>query len=203
MGEWGSQSPWRQGHVLPDDAFESLLPRLRDRGFDVAIVISHDCDIARLPHAEPVVEVIPGKRIQTLDGNYSFAKNARRLNLSYRNGDAFIHFDLSACEKTAVGKTQLADFEPNAAMSLGSEGRSVLQQWLALRYRRSAFPDEFNRRLEIAGLSERLTAILKPLGSVLVAMYFDIDKGAEDIPKSVGEPYALSRIPIFAGLEKA
>jgi len=104
MGEWSPQPSWRQGQVLPDDAFKSLLPNLRDSDFDLAIVISHDCDLARLPDVEPVVEVIPGKTIETLNGNYSFAKNARRLNLSYANGDGFIHFDFAACDKTVISK---------------------------------------------------------------------------------------------------
>jgi hypothetical protein len=191
MGEWSRQTPWRQGQVLPDDAFRSLLPSLRDSDFDVAVVISHDCDLAQPPNVEPVVEVIPGKRIERLDGNHSFAKNARRLNLSYTGDNAVIHIDLSARDRTSIGKLQLADYEPNGAMALGSDGRSILQRWLSLRYRRSAFPDEFDRRLEVTGVPERMKAILKPLGSVIVAVYFDVDKGQEVNPKSADEPYAL------------
>jgi hypothetical protein len=191
MGEWRRQTPWRQGHVLSDDAIQSLFPNARGSGFDVAMVISHDCDLAQLPDAEPIVEMILGKRIDKLDGNYSFAKNARRLHLSFTSGGATLHIDILATQKTAITKEQLADYEPNGAVRLTPEERSILQRWLSARYRRSAFPDEFDGRLESAGVRERLVRILKPFGSVIVAMYFDVDKGEEVNREGEDEPYTL------------
>jgi hypothetical protein len=209
MGEWGGQTPWRQGHILPDDAIDILFPKARRLGFDVALVISHDCDLAQLPGAEPRVEIILGKWIDKLDGNYSFAKNARRLHLSFTNGDAPLHVDILTIQKTAIEKKQLADFRPYDAVRLTPEERSILQRWLSMRYRRSAFPDEFNRRLESAGVRERLVKILRPLGSIIVAMYVDIDKGEEVNREGEDDPYNLLIYLLYTvendleGLEKA
>jgi integrase/recombinase XerD len=72
----------------------SLFPDARGLGIDVAVVISHDCDLAQLPDAEPMVEVILGKRIDRLDGNYSYAKNTRRLHLSFTRGKAPLYCTL-------------------------------------------------------------------------------------------------------------
>jgi hypothetical protein len=191
MGEWSRQTSWRQGQVLPDDAIPLLFPKARELGFDVAVIISHDCDLAQLPDVEPKVEIILGKRIAKLDGNYSFAKNARRLHLPFTSGGAPLRIDILATQKTAIEKAQLAGFEPNGAVKLTPEERSILQRWLSARYRRSAFPDEFDRRLESAGVRQRLVKILKPLGSVIVAMYFDVDKGEEVNREGEDEPYNL------------
>jgi hypothetical protein len=66
-----------------------------------------------------------------------------------------------------------------------------------------------NRRLESAGVRERLVKILKPLGSIIVAMYVDIDKGEEVNREGEDEPYSLLIYLLYTeqndleGLEKA
>ena len=136
MGEWRHDTPWRQGHILSDDALRLLFPAAGNDGFNAALVISHDCDLAQLPDAEPNAEIILGNRIEKLDGTYSHAKNARRLHLSCTKGDVHICVEMRATRKALIEKERLADFQPNTTTRLTANENSILQRWLAARYSR-------------------------------------------------------------------
>jgi hypothetical protein len=86
MTAWDRDTPWRQGHILPDDAVKALQLPADTVTDSVAIVVSHDCDLAQDPTVEPVVEIIVGHWIPTADGNFTYAKNARRLHLTFSGG---------------------------------------------------------------------------------------------------------------------
>ncbi len=192
MAVWGRDTPWRQGHVLPDQAVEAARLRTETETNVVAIVVSHDCDIAKDPHVEPTVEVIVGRRIGEADGNFTNSKNARRLHLTFDAGDEHLTGDFEAHRKVQVSKDCLASYSPNGTVKLTSNSRNILQRWLAARYRRSAFPDEFDRRLESTGIHGQLSKILKSTGSVIAAIYFDVDDGEEISRNSPDEPYTLN-----------
>ena len=49
MTQWGRDTPWRQGHLLPDEAVGALGIRSDSGDPKIAVVISHDCDIAQPP----------------------------------------------------------------------------------------------------------------------------------------------------------
>lgn len=66
---------------------------------------------------------------------------------------------------------------------LNQKNHNILQRWLAARYRRSAFPDEFNKRLKDMDLDNQLSKILRPHGSFIPAIFFDVDEG-EDIERT-------------------
>lgn len=192
MGEWSRKTLWRQGHLLPVDAFNALNIPVADQPYDTAIVVSHDCDIAQLPPAEPMVEIIPVRRVETPNGNYTHAKNSRRLHLTLSGGMNLSHIDLVATQKILVSKDLLADYSPDETSVLTPGERSILQLWLAARYRRSAFPDEFDKRLSDTGLRDRLGKILKPSGQHIVAIFFDVDEGEERTRDGADDAYSLA-----------
>jgi hypothetical protein len=70
-----------------------------------------------------------------------------------------------------VPKLDLCGHAPSATLRIDSAGRNTLQHWLAARYRRSAFPDEFDRHLVGTGVADRLKKILAPLGNHIVAVF--------------------------------
>jgi hypothetical protein len=168
---------------LSDEALQALFGKDPPAA---AIVISHDCDLAQLPDHEPYVEVIAGHLVEKPDGNYTHAKSARRLHLPVGTDT----LDLVATQKAAVPKETLADFEPQHARRLSAAVSATLQQWLALRYRRAAFPDEFDRRLSTTKMAERLITILKRQGEAIAAVFFDVDEGQE-LQRPAEEPYEL------------
>ena len=59
MAEWGLDTPWRQGHTLTSKSSVALgLIPAEAADSKLAIVISHDCDLAQPPGSESQVEII-------------------------------------------------------------------------------------------------------------------------------------------------
>jgi hypothetical protein len=190
MAQWDRTTPWRQGHLLTDEAATTLNLK-GSQPQAVVVVISHDCDLAATPSKEPNVEVIRGRQIETPDGNFAHAKNARALHLPFICGNQKQWIELLATDKLAIGKADLAAFAPRPDLRLDQAGHSILQRWLAGRYRRAAFPDAFENRLKQNGLQEKLIGILKPLGEHIVAVFFDVDNGQEAVRTDPSDTYAL------------
>ena len=201
MAMWGRDTPWRQGCLLPDDAVRSVLPGAPSAAIMVAV--SHDCDIAQSPEVEPVVEVIDGRSIEAVDGNFTFAKNARRLHLTLTGGRQQLTVDLEASRKLAITKQRLGNYEPVENVGLTVSELTILQRWLAARYRRAAFPDEFDRRLGATGLRDQLSRILKSNGALISALYFDVDEGREVSRLGDDDPYMIAIYILFSADSEA
>src|SRR5437660_3615548 len=105
MAAWDRDTPWRQGHVLRGESSVALgLVRAEDAESTSTVVISHDCDLAQTPEAEPLVEVIVAKRIGAANGNFTHAKNSRRLHLECAVGGVAAFLDMQALDKRATKK---------------------------------------------------------------------------------------------------
>ncbi len=194
MGEWSRETPWRQGDVLPDDASKALdlsHPESPERTF--VVVISHDCDLTADPDREPFVELVTGRLVDAIKAD-SHAKSARRLQIEFHGPQGLLAAELSAVHKAFVKKDDLAPFDPRTDVSLDAQGLSILQHWLAARYRRAAFPDEFERRLKEAKMPRRIEKALDTAGKHVVAVLFDID-GGEDSQRN--GPDDLYRLGIY------
>lgn len=198
MAERAWDTPWRQGALLPRDAAEALGLLLENTDLAVAMVVSHDCDLAQSPDVEPMVEIIPGHRIPKPDGNYTHGKNPRRLHLPVKNQAEVDWIKLDLREKKSVSKYDLSFYRPDGSYHLPAGEKSILQRWLAARYRRAAFPNEFNDRLSRTGLAERLTRIMSNIGAPIAAVYFDLDKGEEVDRVREDDPYELAIILMYS-----
>jgi len=183
MGEWSRETHWHQGSVLPDDASKALElshPESPERTF--VVVISHDCDLAADPVREPLVELVIGRIVDAIKAD-SHAKSARRLQIEFQGPQGLMVVELSATHKSFIQKNDLAPFDPRADIHLDAQGLSILQRWLAARYRRAAFPDEFERRLKEAKLPRRIEKALNAAGKHVIAVFFDVD-GGEDFQRN-------------------
>jgi hypothetical protein len=193
MAEWSRTTPWRQGHLLTEEALSALkVKSTQSPDRTVVVVISHDCDIAATPAKEPNIEVILGRLIDKPGGDFVHAKNARTLHLRYAHEDKEQWIELPAAEKVAIAKSDLAAFAPRSDLGLDPAGHSTLQRWLAARYRRSAFPDAFEKRLRENGFQDKLIGILKPYGEHILAIFFDVDDGKEETRIDPADTYALT-----------
>lgn len=192
MTEWVRDTAWRQGCVLPKAAVTALQLTHPTRPDEtVAVVATHDCDIAQDPVAETYIEVIIGCTVGKPDGNCSHGKNARKLHLDFTGADAGT-VELEATAKVRIEKNALIPaFEPDSGWQLNPENRDILQFWLASRYRRSAFPDEFEKRLKDSNLASKITKILKPVGNSIIAIFFDVDNGEEIHRNGADDVYQL------------
>ncbi len=192
MVEWTRESPWRQGHVLDKNATTALgliHPDFPDDSF--VMVATHDCDLAALPDKEPFVEVVVGRAIASL-GASSHAKVARQLQIELDGSSGKIVAEFLATAKAQVKKADLAAYTPDSGFGLDAQGLVIFQRWLSARYRRAAFPDEFERRLKKNGkLLRRIEKALDEAGQYVIAIYFDVDKGKDAGHSASGVPYTL------------
>ncbi|WP_208604378.1 hypothetical protein [Variovorax atrisoli] len=163
-------------------------------------MISHDCDIAQLDTNEPYVEVIVGRFVEgPANGNYTNSKNLRKLQIECTSGTTTKIVELEIAKRCALpkntkseGSPALGDYAPCTAQSLSRADRNTLQIWLAARYRRAAFPDEFDRRLDAeTKVAERLAKVFKDSGKHIVAVFFDVDQGEEKTRTGATDPYEL------------
>jgi hypothetical protein len=209
VAEWNRNTPWRQGHLLSADAIDGL--GLRHAGTPeqtLAVVATHDCDLAQRPDVEPRVEIVVG-RLAVKDGNCTHAKNARKLHIEFA-GDAAFWGEFETTAKTAIDKQALALFVPRTDACLTPDNHAVFQIWLASRYRRSAFPDEFERRLtKETRLAEKIAKAIKPHGELIAGVFFDVDDGQDVTRSGPDDPYTLditllhAADPDFMAAEKA
>jgi hypothetical protein len=135
-----------------------------------------------------MVEVIVGRQVDTANGNLTHAKNPRRLHLPAIRAGAEIWVELTAVTRKTISNLELAGHLPKAMISI----TPALQYWLAARYRRSAFPDAFNKHLSDTRLADRIARILEPFGASIIAIFFDVDEGIEREHESDEDPFTLS-----------
>jgi len=162
----------------------------------LVIVASHDCDLAQPADIEPVVEVIVGKVATTNDGNLSHAKNFRRLQVSF-DGEAQVRGEFEAIQKAWIAKMELDGLEPRKNLTLSPANITIFQHWLASRYRRSAFPDDFQDKLKIAKLSEKIARAVKPHSEDISALLFDVDEGRELARPEPDNTYQLDIVILY------
>lgn len=193
MAEWNRDTLWRQGSLLDSDAIAALgLAHATEPECTLVIVASHDCDLAQAPGGEPCVEVVVGRLVTDKDGNCTHAKNARKLQVEFA-GAAVFWAEFEATGKVSIDKLKLNDFGPRTDAHLTPENHSTFQMWLASRYRRSAFPDEFERRLTSKEfkLHEKIAKAVKPHGEVIAGVFFDVDRGMEVTRNGPDDTYTL------------
>ena len=210
MAEWNRDTPWRQGQLLSSDAVASLgLRHPVEPEKTLVIVATHDCDLTQHPDGEPVVEVLVGRLLTDKDGTYAHAKSARKLHVEFA-GTSACWGEFEANAKVNIDKWALNEFKPRTDATLSPEDQATFQMWLASRYRRSAFPDEFERRLtRETKLHEKIAKAVKPHGKLITGVFFDVDGNVEVTRKGPDDTYTLditilhAADPDFDAAEKA
>lgn len=195
MADWLHDNPWRQGHFLEtESAIAFGLQHPQSEAETVVIVVSHDCDLAMGVDVEPTVEVIVCRKIDVLDGNRTNAKSVRCLHLTCSHGDPVTLIELEILNRRQIKKADLAEHVPAKHILLTTHERSLLQIWLAARYNRPSFPNEFVDRLTSARkFYRKLEKQLVDSSSHILAMLFDLDEGAPDKKRQGDDdPYVLS-----------
>ncbi|WP_414160792.1 hypothetical protein [Serratia sp. BNK-12] len=193
----GRSTEWRQGHLLTDESALALglVPILGTRA--KIIVITHDCDIPN--NTEPYIEVIAGETVDRLDGNLCNAKNPRKIHLKFYNNTSGLEeaFLFEHNQKKAVAYQSFSELAIiDRDYKLEKEQKGALKQWLAARYGRPAFPDEFETRIRKHNskrftFEKEISKIVSPSVEHVVGIFFDLHNNRSvDLPD--GEPYELS-----------
>jgi hypothetical protein len=194
VASWSRDTLWRQGGVLPSACSIRLgLLGETETSDKLAIVVSHDCDLAEDAEKEPAVEVIICHAIEKCDGNRTYAKNPRILNLEIISPSGRSAFELIAREKSLILKRDLAGFSPDPAYVLDEEDKKTLQNWLAARYRRASIPD---------GLQGLVKSIFEEVGkrkeNPKALRGFWIDSEPDSDKLGAGENYELWIAVVYA-----
>lgn len=108
-------------------------------------VVSHDCDLANDFEAE--IELVRATPVQSSDGNLTFAKSPRTLQVSTSDGRAM---QLTMSSKRPIMKKTISEI--HLFGELAERDRHTLRYWMSARYARPALPDAFNeRRVAVRG----------------------------------------------------
>lgn len=198
-----TDTTWRQGHVLTTESARALGLTLGDSADNsVVVVISHDCDIACDSAVEPQVEVIVGQQVTRIGGD-AHAKTARRLHLAFDANGTDLPVELHATRKAKLPKDALLQHKPRDDLRLPPANLLTLQTWLAARYHRAAFADEFEARLKAkpARLDRKIVKAMDVAGEHVLAVLFDVDDG-EEANRQVPEDTYRLRIVILYDSQK-
>jgi hypothetical protein len=163
-GEQLRNAGWEQGAIFqPPDA---LVEQLAGAPAAWAIVLSQDCDIVHSTEVEPYIEVLACVVPATNNFAIWHGRNPRRLQLPLHDGNSCLEVDIR--RRAFVDKSLLTTLHPSKDYKLAPREIRDLANWLGRRYKRAAFPDEFNRRL--ARKHAKLDALAKKPSSRFVSI---------------------------------
>jgi hypothetical protein len=168
---------------------------------ELAIVVSHDCDIDAAADREPAIEFIPLKTVKKLESAKTHTKSARILQFEAKSNDEdrLGFFEAEAPLKFSVKKSLLWDIRLPRPYSMASEQRLELVDWLSARYRRAALPGEFDKRYK--RVREQFENLIRNFNHELLAVLFLFDDGQENRDCGNAEPYVLSVLLVHSGTE--
>ena len=185
---------WRQGSILPASVVEAA--RVKSDGRwpthipvgidDWLIVISHPCDVRnRKPDTEPTVEVLvarphTGKKA---DSRATFGKNSRTLHVEGQHSGVEIKLVASAFERFTVDRLLLAGAPPDPQRQLNVQPLQVLIGWVAKRYQRQAFPDDFDQAVEAAKARIKVNDFLTANAKILLGVFIAFADRAAQTPR--------------------
>ena len=186
-------SGWRQGSIVTGPDAHRLLRSSIDRVAEQdqsqfrLIVVSQDCDLVAHPNVEPYVELILCTKAERDQSLHRHGRNPRQLQIQMIGaGNDRAWFDVSVHDRFRVPKEELASVNKDKALRLENRDARALRRWLAKRYTRPAFPDAFNRRLQV--VDRKLESLFKSRkGRVVTGIYVDVVEA--ELPE--GTPYEI------------
>lgn len=187
---------WRQGAIIgrelvspANDALSVPMPIPED---SLLILVSQDCDIAHQSYeVEPFIEFLVATRMSATDEDkgLQWGKHPRRFQFSIQHQGDQALFEININDRYRTRREILLDGLPEG--HLDSKTTEALCRWVAKRYTRPAFPDEFNRRCKAA--REKLAALFKKRGHLILSIQVRLEPEEVELP--AGENY---RIMLYA-----
>lgn len=172
-GQQVKDNGWRQGSFLPSSV---ALPLAAEHGCEDAshaVVISQDCDVTHPDlQAEPFVEILFLRTVGSVNPGLTDGKSSRFLHLEAMTESSPLGVSALAWDKARIGRGLLADVLPDLGISIPSGTLKGMIRWIADRYTRTGFPDEFVKRTK--NIEKPLIKLMKNEGSafggILVAL---------------------------------
>jgi hypothetical protein len=160
------------------------------------LLVSQDCDVAHNSYeAEPFIEFLVANRKarEDEDKGLQWGKHPRRFQFWIEHqGDGAL-FEVDINDRYRAGREILLSGLPEGR--LDSKLTEVICRWVAKRYTRPAFPDEFNKRCRTA--REKMAALFKKHGDGILSIHIRLEP--EDVELPEGEDY---RMTLYAVCER-
>ena len=194
------QHEWRQGSILLPEALCAPLPcqpPMSMAAEDILIVLTQDCDLVQADFAkEPYVETLRAIPISGKpDGNFLYGKNPRIIQFPI--GER--HFQASCHDRSRLDRRLLAQVKPSEVHVLQPSALHLLREWVAKRYIRPAFPDEFNARIRNDPTGKALRRLLELQGHLFQDLYLFCDPADQELP--LGQLYKIIVWPVMSSLD--
>ncbi|MEK5762692.1 hypothetical protein [Acinetobacter junii] len=198
MRHWMESLGWLQGSIVKRENVAQLLELAGKQNLItddtiVLIVASGSCDVAN--DGDPIIEFSIARYIDRVDGNFSYNKNPRRLHCSLESATLpSVSVDLSAYEKMGILKEMIPEgIEPDKEVRFSLNELTFYVDWLAARYKRPAFPTEFDRRIDLAWKKDKRRKAVAKLSDKLIGIYAKVYPDTE-LPQS--ENYAVDLLAL-------
>jgi hypothetical protein len=145
---------WRQGCFVNENLIQSAVPiggtksERRESGWRY-IVVTQSCDLlSKKIDDEPWCEVLCLRSIPTADPSLQNGRNPRLMHLVVQESGIDHNFEVAAKDRLFIPRELLANHPPETTIEIDALNLELLTEWLAKRYTRPAFPDQFNVRLK-------------------------------------------------------
>lgn len=204
-GEMLDKSGWRQGSIVKVKDHVRFGDVVLNDPECRMIVISQSCDIINQSNDEPEIEIIVAQKINALDGNFTYNKNPRKLDLeivcSYLQEKPA--FRLKQTEKYAIEKTLFNQLTPDQDCFIEESQIHSMARWLASRYQRPAFPSVFNERLVEATkrADRKLDKAAKKISPFISGIFVNILPFSEISDDDIYSVNVLALIPEGKGIK--
>jgi|GEM_PF-888689 hypothetical protein len=172
---------WKQGCLIPPNSAERITKASIDfyqkgasSGTWLAI-LTQDCDLVRKVKDEPFVELLAMHKLPNKpSGQIMRGQSARTLHLTIEIDNQVSWFECSIHDRFRIKKESLCNLGCDTSIGLIENELRLLRQWLARRYTRAAFPDNFENHL--ASTQGRVKSLFKSAEAKLIStVYIAID----------------------------
>lgn len=191
MRYWMESCGWLQGCLVKQENVNEILNLYGDADLtsdstNIALVVaSGSCDVAN--PSDPYIEFSVARYIDNVNGNFNCNKNPRKLHCSLESSmtNGF-SIEMLAHQKISLPKSKIPHgIKPDPGIKFSQQELFFYVEWLAGRYKRPAFPSEFDIRINRAWdkskrKKESLTVSEKVLG-----VYAKVLPDAEILPDQI------------------
>lgn len=137
-----------------------------------AVIISQDCDIVNSSYeAEPYVEILLFSTVPFIDGNLTYGKNARRIQVVLNRPNQVLESSIHT--RRQIDRKLLENHSPGLDVDISQDTIDIIRRWVARRYSRDAHPDEFNTRCRPA--IKKIRNTLKKYGGDFSGIYIRLN----------------------------
>ncbi|WP_369309210.1 hypothetical protein [Providencia rettgeri] len=147
---------WKRGAFVDlskNTQLVSLLPEKLQKLYDLSkpifmVPVLYDCALISTDFdSEPWVQVLVGTCTDP-HSNFRYGKHPRRIHLTAKQGSDELCIEFSAMGFLQISRESLLECKVEKDIEWGAGELGCLLDWIAERYRKSVFPDAFNRRID-------------------------------------------------------